>query len=84
MTQTQTQVNKHIRIGVPGAEGTHEYKNVELLPGTRAMDILKKLNLENMALLKADGTEFAPTESVYDNVSEGQKLYASPRDVTAG
>lgn len=84
MTETGLQVTKVIRIGIPGADGAHEYKGVELKPGTRAVDILRRLNLANMALLKADGSEFAPTEVVYDEVSEGQKLYASPRDVSAG
>ena len=36
---------KKIIVAVAGTEGKREYKDVQILPGTKSRDVLAKLNL---------------------------------------
>ncbi len=75
---------KQIIISVAGTDGSREYKDVEILPGTKARDILSKLNLDGFQLNKAEGGAFGFNDDLYQAVSEGQKLFATKSDVVAG
>src|SRR5579864_2606195 len=49
-----------------------------IAPGTTAADLLRDVNLPNGLLSnKPDGDYFANSDSIYDKVTDGQKLFAS-------
>ena len=75
---------KKIVISVAGTEGKQEYKDVAILPATKPRDVLGKLGLNGLQLLKPDKTPFDLNDNLYDAVADGQKVYASPGKVTAG
>ena len=76
-------MEKRIIIGIAGSEG-REYKDVVILPKTRAVDVLNQLSLRGFQLAKPDGGMFAHNDDLYDAVSDGQKIYAAKADVEAG
>jgi hypothetical protein len=79
-------MQKRIIIGIAGAEG-REFKDVAILPNTRAIDVLNQLSLRGFQLAKPEGGMFAyndNNDNIYDAVSDGQKLYAAKTDVEAG
>ena len=72
-----------ITIVVAGTEGQKEYE-VQILPATKPRDVLDKLGLNGFQLDKPEGGAFGRNDDLYQAVSEGQKVYASKADVTAG
>jgi hypothetical protein len=76
-------MQKRLIIGIAGSDGK-EFKDVAILPNTRAIDVLKQLNLQGFQLVKPEGGMFAHNDNLYDAVSDGQKLYAAKSDVEAG
>lgn len=75
---------KKILIQIAGDEGKKEYRDVQILPGTKALDVLNKLGLNGFQLAKPDGGAFGFNDNLYDEVGDGQKLYATKADVEAG
>lgn len=74
---------KRIIVAVAGSDGK-EFKDVAILPNTRAIDALKKLDLDGFELAKPEGGMFANTDNLFDAVSDGQKIYVAKADVQAG
>ena len=75
---------KHIIIVVPGTGEKPEHKEVQILPGTRARDVLAQLNLSGFQLTKPDGGAYAFADDLHEMVSDGQKVFATKADVEAG
>jgi hypothetical protein len=60
--------------------GTGQIRDVEIQPGTTTGDILHQLNLPDYLLSKGPGEPFfAATESVYDKVRDGEKVFTSTK-----
>lgn len=76
-------MEKRLIIGIAGSEGK-EFHDVQILPNTRAADVLKGLNLTGFQLAKPEGGMFAREDNIFDAVADGQKLYATKADVEAG
>lgn len=76
-------MDKRIIIGIAGSDG-REFKDVAILPNTRAGDVLKTLKLDGFQLSRPEGGAFAHTDNLFDAVADGQKLYAAKADVEAG
>jgi hypothetical protein len=74
---------KRIVVAIAGSEGK-EFKDVAILPNTRAIDLIKKLELTGFELARPEGGMFAHADNLFDAVSDGQKLYATKADVQAG
>lgn len=74
---------KSIVVAVAGA-GKEQFRDVQLMPATKARDVLIALGLQGMALSKPDGGEFGHNDDLFQAVADGQKLYAKPSDVRAG
>lgn len=77
-------MQKRLIIAVAGSEAGREFKDVAILPNTRAIDVLNKLGLTGFQLARPEGGMFAHTDNLYDAVADGQKLYATKADVEAG
>jgi hypothetical protein len=75
---------KRILVSIAGTEGKREYRDVELIPQTKARDVLAKLGLNGFQLSKPDGGAFGFNDDFYDAVADGQKVFASKADVEAG
>lgn len=75
---------KNIIISVAGTEGKQEYKDVQILPGTKSRDVLNKLDLKGFQLSKPEGGAFGFNDDLYATVLDGQKVYATKADVEAG
>lgn len=75
---------KRIVIAVAGSEGKTEYRDVQVLPGTQARDVLDRLGLAGFQLARPDGGAFGHTDDLYEAVADGQKIYATKADVEAG
>lgn len=83
-TQDKENCMKKIIISVAGTDGSREHKDVEILPGTKARDILDQLKLQGFQLNKPEGGAFGFNDDLYQAVSEGQKVFATKSDVVAG
>jgi hypothetical protein len=60
--------------------GTGQINDVQIQPGTSAGDVLHQLNLPDYLLSKGPNEPlFATTESVYDKVKDGEKIFASTK-----
>lgn len=75
---------KRIIIAVAGTEGKREYKDVQILPGTKPRDVLGKLGLNGFQLSKPEGGAFGFNDDLYQAVADQQKIYATKADVEAG
>ena len=75
---------KRIIISVAGTDGSREFKDVEILPGTKSRDILTSLKLDGFQLAKPEGGAFGFNDDLYQAVSDGQKVFATKSDVVAG
>lgn len=75
---------KQITIAVAGSGGQREFRDVSILPGTKARDVLGKLALTGFQLSKPDGGAFGNNDDLHGGVADGQKLYAMKADVEAG
>jgi hypothetical protein len=75
---------KSIIISVAGTDGKNEYKDVQILPGTKSRDVLTKLGLNGFQLSKPEGGAFGFNDDLYQGVAEGQKVFATKADVEAG
>lgn len=76
-------MQKRLIIAIAGSDGK-EFKDVAILPNTRAIDVLNQLSLRGFQLAKPEGGMFAHNDNIYDSTSDGQKLYAVKSDVEAG
>jgi hypothetical protein len=47
-------MQKRLIIGIAGSDGK-EFKDIAILPNTRAIDVLKQLNLRGFQLAKPEG-----------------------------
>jgi hypothetical protein len=60
--------------------GSGQIRDIEIQPGTTAGDILNQLNLRDYLLSKGPNEPFfASTETVYDKVKDGEKIFASTK-----
>lgn len=75
---------KQIIISIAGTDGKREFKDVQILPGTKPRDVLAQLNLQGFQLSKPEGGAFGFNDDLYQAVSEGQKVFAIKSDVEAG
>ncbi|MBL8124200.1 MAG: hypothetical protein JNJ39_08850 [Blastocatellia bacterium] len=75
---------KQIIISIAGTDGKREFKDVQILPGTKPRDVLAQLNLNGFQLSKPEGGFFGFNDDLYQAVSEGQKVFAIKSDVEAG
>ncbi len=75
---------KNVVIAVAGTNGKREYKDVQILPGTKSRDVLTKLDLTGFQLGKPEGGAFGFNDDLYATVADGQKLFATKSDVEAG
>lgn len=75
---------KQIIISVAGTDGSREYKDIQLLPGTKPRDVLAQLNLNGFQLNKPEGGAFGFNDDLYQAVADGQKIFATKSDVEAG
>jgi hypothetical protein len=75
---------KQIIISVAGTDGSREYKDVQILPGTKPRDVLAQLNLTGFQLNRPEGGAFGFNDDLYQAVSDGQKVFATKSDVEAG
>jgi len=69
-------MEKNIAIIVAGAQG-QEIKDLAIKPGTTARDVLQTLGLDRYVISKGDGKVFGPRDNVYEQVENGEKLYAT-------
>ena len=75
---------KRILISVAGTDGSREFKDVQLLPGTKPRDVLTQLRLNGFQLSKPEGGAFGFNDDLYQAVADGQKVFATKADVEAG
>ncbi len=75
---------KQIIISVAGTDGTREYKDVQLMPGTKPRDVLAQLKLDGFQLSKPEGGAFGFNDDLHEAVADGQKVFATKSDVIAG
>lgn len=75
---------KRVIVSVAGSEGKREYKDVQIMPGTKSRDVLAKLNLNGFQLSRPDGGTYDFNDDLYQAVAEGQKVFATKADVEAG
>jgi hypothetical protein len=75
---------KRIIIAVAGTDGRREYKDVQILPGTKSRDVLGKLALTEFQLARPEGGAFDFNDDLFFDVADGQKLFATRADVEAG
>ncbi len=60
--------------------GTGQIQDVNIQPGTTAGDVLHQLKLEDYMLSKGPNEPFfAATETIYDKVKDGEKVFASTK-----
>jgi hypothetical protein len=60
--------------------GSGQIRDIEIEPGTTAKEILDQLNLKGYLLNKGPNEPFfANTESIYDKVNDGEKIFASTK-----
>jgi hypothetical protein len=60
--------------------GTGQIRDIEIESGTTAKDILDQLSIPDYLLSKGPNDPFfAATESVYDKVADGEKIFASTK-----
>jgi hypothetical protein len=60
--------------------GTGQIRDIEIRPGTTAGDILTQLDLKDYLLSKGPNEPFfAASDSVYDKVNDGEKIFASTK-----
>jgi hypothetical protein len=60
--------------------GSGQIRDVEIKQGTTAGDILHQLHLADYLLSKGPNEPFfAASESVYDKVQDGEKIFASTK-----
>ncbi len=75
---------KQIIISVAGTDGSREYKDVQILPGTKPRDVLAQLKLNGFQLNKPEGGAIGFNDDLYQAVADGQKVFATKSDVEAG
>jgi hypothetical protein len=75
---------KQITIAVAGSGGQREFKDVSILPGTKARDVLSKLGLNGFQLSRPEGGAYEHNDDLFAGIADGQKLYAMKADVEAG
>jgi len=77
-------MQKVISVVVAGS-GTGTIKDIAITPGITAKRVLEEAKLgENYILSRKGGDEFASDADIYNLVSDKEKLYATPEDVSVG
>jgi hypothetical protein len=72
-----TYIAKRVSVVVAG---TGQIRDIEIRPGTTAGDILNQLDLKDYLLSKGPNEPFfAASDSVYDKVNDGEKIFASTK-----
>jgi hypothetical protein len=72
-----TYIAKRVAVVVAGSD---QIRDIEIRPGTTAGDILTQLGLADYMLSKGPNQPFfAASDSVYDKVNDGEKLFASTK-----
>jgi hypothetical protein len=72
-----TYIAKRVSVVVAG---TGQIRDIEIRPGTTAGDILSQLDLKDYLLSKGPNEPFfAASDSVYDKVNDGEKIFASTK-----
>ncbi len=70
---------KKMGVVISGAEGT-EIKDVQVMPGATARDVLSRIGLDGGQLSSGgNSAPFASGDNVYEKVQDGAKLFASKR-----
>ena len=60
--------------------GSGQIRDIQIQPGTTAKDILDQLSLKEYLLSKGPNEPFfANTDTVYDKVNDGEKIFASTK-----
>ena len=60
--------------------GTGQIRDLEIPPGATAGDVLREINLPDYLLSRSpDEPFFAKTDSIYDKVNDGEKVFASTK-----
>jgi hypothetical protein len=60
--------------------GSGQIRDVQIQPGTTAGDVLNELSLKDYLLSKGPNEPFfANAESVFDKVTDGEKIFASTK-----
>ncbi len=68
---------KHLSVAIPGSGQIHD---LTIDSGTTAGDVLHQLKLDDYMLSKGPNDPFfARTESIYDKVADGEKIFASTK-----
>lgn len=68
---------KHLSVVIAG---TGQIRDIQIQPGTTAGDVLNQLKLRDYLLSKGPNDPFfASAESIYDKVSDGEKIFASTK-----
>jgi hypothetical protein len=68
---------KKVCVSIVGSGQLHE---ITIQPGTTAGDILRDLNLPDYLLSRSPSADFfAATESIYEKIADGQKIFASTK-----
>ncbi len=75
---------KNIIVSVAGTEGKREFRDIQILPGTKPRDVLAKLELNGFQLSRPDGGAYGFNDDLYQAVADGQKVFAAKADVEAG
>lgn len=75
---------KSIIISVAGTDGSREYKDVQIMAGTKPRDVLAQLGLNGFQLNKPEGGAFGFNDDLFQAVADGQKIFATKSDVEAG
>lgn len=65
--------------------GSGQARNAQVQPGSTAADVLRDLGLPDYLLSRTPSGEFfANTESIYDKLTDGQKIFASTKADVGG
>ena len=73
---------KKVCVSIVGSGQLHE---ITIQPGTTAGDILRDLSLSDYLLSRSPSADFfASTESVYEKLADGQKVFASTKATVGG
>lgn len=79
---------KNISIIVPGADESADIHDLQIQPGTTANDALAAIGKPTNWQLQRKGPggfqTIAGRETIYDSATDGDKLFAVPKDIVVG
>ncbi|MDD5242466.1 MAG: hypothetical protein PHU49_00470 [Syntrophorhabdaceae bacterium] len=79
-----TTVVKFINVRVPGTDRDIASHDLAVRPGTRACDVLREIGLQGYQLSRGGEKAFRPETELFGVVADGEILFASPADMSAG